>query len=164
MKYRKTLMAFATVLVFGFANYVVASDEIESAELVEEKQLQAQLEAEYEKAMSTAEQQRLAAEASMEKAHEQLKQATEQRKLSTKQSVEARAEREAEMAKMREELTHARRQLQKTSREIALVNRELARARTDRHTASYVIRTSERPVIGVILGDANENGARPINL
>jgi len=151
-------MAFATVLVFGFANYVVASDEIESAELVEEKQLQAQLEAEYEKAMSTAEQQRLAAEASMEKAHEQLKQATEQRKLSTKQSVEARAEREAEMAKMREELTHARRQLQKTSREIALVNRELARARTDRHTASYVIRTSERPVIGVILGDANENG------
>jgi len=100
----------------------------------------------------------------MEKAQEQLKQATEQRKLSTKQSVEDRAAREAEMAKMHEELTHARRQLQETSREIALVNRELARARADRHTASYVIRTSERPVIGVILGDANETGVEVLGV
>ena len=164
MKYRTTLMAFATVLLLGFANYVVASAESESAELAKEAELQAQLETEYEKAMSTAEQQRLAAEASMEKAQEQIKQATEQRKLSTKQSVEDRAAREAEMAKMHEELTHARRQLQETSREIALVNRELARARADRHTASYVIRTSERPVIGVILGDANETGVEVLGV
>ena len=164
MKYRTTLMAFSTVLLLGFANYVVASAESESAELAKEAELQAQLETEYEKAMSTAEQQRLAAEASMEKAQEQIKQATEQRKLSTKQSVEDRAAREAEMAKMHEELTHARRQLQETSREIALVNRELARARADRHTASYVIRTSERPVIGVILGDANETGVEVLGV
>lgn len=158
MKHRKTLVAFATVLLLGIANYVLASDEIEPAELAEEAELQAQLEVEYEKAMSTAKQQRLAAEASMEKAQEQLMLATEQRTLSAKQSVEARTAREAEMAKMHEELTHARRQLQETSREMALVNRELARASANRHTTSYVIRTSERPLIGVILGDANEKG------
>ena len=158
MKYRKTLMAFAALLLLGQVNFATASAESESAELAEEAELQARLEAEYEKAMSTAKEQRLAAEASMEKAQEQLMQASEQRKLSAQQSVEARAVREAEMEKMHEELTHARRQLQETSREIALVNRELARARADRHRASYVIRTSERPVIGVILGDANEKG------
>ena len=164
MKYRKTLIAFATVLLLGFANYVVASAESEPAEMAEEAELQAQLEAEYEKAMSTAEQQRLAAEASMEKAQGQLKLAAEQRKLSARQSVETRAAREAEMAQMHEELTHARRQLQETSREIALVNRELARARADRHTASYEIRISERPVIGVILGDANEKGVKVLGV
>ena len=151
-------MAVATVLLLALANYAIASAESETAEMAEETELQARLEAEYEKAMSTAEQQRLAAEASMEKAQGQLKLATEQRKLSAKQSVEARAAREAEMAQMHEELNHARRKLQETSREIALVNRELARARADRHTASYEIRISERPVIGVILGDANEKG------
>ena len=112
MKYRKNLMAVATVLLLGLANYAIASAESETAEMAEEAELQAQLEAEYEKAMSTAEQQRLAAEASMEKAQGQLKLATEQRKLSAKQSVEARAAREAEMAHMHEELNHARRKLQ----------------------------------------------------
>jgi len=164
MKYRKTLMAFATVLLLGLANSAIASAESDSAEMAEETELQAQLEAEYEEAMSVAEQQRLAAEASMEKAHEQLKLATEQRKLSAKQSVEARAAREAEMRQMHEELTHARRQLQETSREIARVNRELARASADRHTASYVIRTSERPVIGVILGDATKVGVEVLGV
>jgi len=157
-------MAFATVLLLGLANSAIASAESDSAEMAEETELQAQLEAEYEEAMSVAEQQRLAAEASMEKAHEQLKLATEQRKLSAKQSVEARAAREAEMRQMHEELTHARRQLQETSREIARVNRELARASADRHTASYVIRTSERPVIGVILGDATKVGVEVLGV
>ena len=164
MKYRKNLMAVATALLLGLANYAIASAESETAEMAEEAELQAQLEAEYEKAMSTAEQQRLAAEASMEKAQGQLKLATEQRQLSAKQSVEARAAREAEMAQMHEELNHARRKLQETSREIALVNRELARARADRHTASYEIRISERPVIGVILGDANEKGVEVLGV
>ena len=164
MKYRKTLVAFATVLLLGLANSAIASTETESAEMAKEAELQAQLEAEYEEAMSVAEQQRLAAEASMEKAHEQLKLATEQRKLSAKQSVEARAARQTEMEQMHEELTHARRQLQETSREIARVNRELARASANRHTASYVIRTSERPVIGVILGDATEVGVEVLGV
>ena len=164
MKYRKTLMAFATVLLLGLGHTAIASADSESAELAEEAELQAQLEAEYEKAMSEADQQRVAAEASMEKAQEQLEKAAEQRKLSARQSVEARAAREAEMAQMHEELNHARRQLQETSREMARVNRELARARADRHTASYVIRTSERPVIGVILGDANNKGVEVLGV
>jgi len=158
MKYRNTLMAFAAALIFGSATIASASPDDEAATKAEEAELQAKLQAEYEKALSTAEQQNLAAETAVEKAREQLQLATQQRKLAARQGVEARALYEAEMSEMHEKLNHTHRQLQQTTREIARVNREVARARAGGHSSSYVFRTSERPVIGVILGDSDDKG------
>lgn len=158
MKYRNTLMVFVAALIFGSATIASASPDNEAAVKAEEAELQARLKVEYEKALSAAEQQRLAAETAVEKAREQMQLVTEQKKLSATQSKEARARYEAEMSKMHEELNRTHRQLQQTTREIARVNREVARARADRHSASYVFRTSKRPVIGVILGDSGDKG------
>ena len=88
------------------------------------------------------------------------------------QSDEARAEKdkararyEAEMSMMHEELNHTHRQLQEATREIARVNREVARAQAARHAANHVvIRSSNRPVIGVILGDANDKGVEVLGV
>jgi flagellar biosynthesis GTPase FlhF len=160
MKFRNTLMILAAVLWFGTGSIANAAPGNEVKNQTEEEQLQARLEAEYKNAMTAAEQQRLAAETSMEKAREQLEQASSQRALANKQNAEALSAREAEMAKMNEELNNARRQLQETSREIARVNREIARARTDRNSTSFVYRTSEKPVIGVILGDVDDGGVK----
>jgi C-terminal processing protease CtpA/Prc len=158
MKYRNTLMVIAVALLFSSTTMAGESPDNEAATKAEEAALQAKLKAEYEKALFAAEQQRLAAETAVEKAREQLHLATEQKKLSAMQSDEARALYEAEMSKMHEELNHTHRQLQQTTREIARVNREVARARAGGHSASYVFRTSERPVIGVILGDSSDKG------
>jgi len=65
---------------------------------------------------------------------------------------------------MHDELNLARRQLRETSREIARVNREVARARAIGETSSVVFTTSERPVIGVILGDADDVGVRVLGV
>ncbi len=164
MKNRNKLMVLAAVLLLGAGTIANASPDEESARLAEDAELQAQLEAEYEKAMYEAEQQRLAAEASMEMAREQLQQAAEQRKLSARQSVEAQSARAAEMEKMHEELNQTRRQLQVTSREIARVNREVARARSGRQSEHYVMRSSDTPVIGVILGDSDKNGVEVLGV
>ena len=158
MKYRNTLMVIAVALLFSSATMAGESPDNEAATKAEEAALQAKLKAEYEKALSAAEQQRLAAETAVEKAREQLQLATEQKELSAMQSDEARALYEAEMSEMHEELNHTHRQLQQTTREIARVNREVARARTGGHSASYVFRSSERPVIGVIIGDSDSKG------
>ena len=159
MKYRNTLVVLAATLLLGSAGLASASSNDESANKAKEAKLQARLETEYENAMTEAERQRLAAEASVEKAREQLQRASEQKELSAMQSDEARARYEAEMSKMHEELNHTHRQLQETTREIARVNREVARAQATRHSTNhFVIRTSERPVIGVILGDADASG------
>jgi C-terminal processing protease CtpA/Prc len=158
MKYQTTLRMLAAALLLGTGTMANAAPDNEATSRTEDEQLRARLEAEYEKAMSAAEQQQLTAEASMNKAREQLELAAEQRASAERQSAEAQSAQEAEMAKMYEELNNARRQLQETSREIARVNREVARARVDRHASSLVVRTSERPVIGVILGDADDKG------
>lgn len=159
MKYPNILVVLAASLLLGTAGLAGASTDDDSASLAEEAELQARLEAEYEKAMSAAEKQRLAAEASVEKAREQLQLVAEQKELSAVQSEEARARYEAEMSKMHEELNQTHRQLQETTREIARVNREIARTRATRHATDHIaLRTSERPVIGVILGDADARG------
>ena len=100
MKYRNTLMVLATALIFGSATMASASPDNEAATKAEEAELQAKLQAEYEKALSAAEQQRLAAETAVEKAREQMQLATEQKKLSAMQSEEDRAHYEAKMSKM----------------------------------------------------------------
>lgn len=164
MKYRNTLMITVTALLLCLGTTPGVSADEEAVVKAEEAELQAQLEAEYEKAMSVAEKQRLAAEASVEKAREQLQLASEQSKLSAEERVEARARKELEMTKMHEELNHTHRQLQETTREIARVNREVARARADRQHADHVVRSSARPVIGVILGDVEGKGVEVLGV
>jgi hypothetical protein len=164
MKYRNTLVVFVAALLLGSATIASASPDGEPVAEAEKKEMQAKLEAEYEKAMLGAERERRAAEASVEKAREQLQRASEQKELSAMQTKEARVRYQAEMSTMHEELNQTHRQLQQTTREIARVNREVARARSGRHSTKYVIRTSERPVIGVILGDSDDKGVKVLGV
>lgn len=169
MKYRNTLIVITALLLLGSGTMTNAAGQAESAQRTEEAQRaqeaqQARLEAEYERAMSEAERQKLAAEVSAKEAREQLQLAAEQKELAAAQSEAARAQREAEMSKMHEELNHTHRQLQEATREIARVNREIVRARTDRHKAVYAVRSSARPVIGVVLGDPGDQGMEIIGV
>ena len=68
------------------------------------------------------------------------------------------------MEKMHDELNNARRQLRETSREIARVNRELALARADRVAPRVAMSRINRPVIGVILGNADDIGIKVLGL
>jgi len=158
MKYGNILAILPTALLLGAANIAYAATEDDAKAAAAEQQQQERLEAEYEKAMSEAEKQQQKAEASLQNAREQLQPVARQRELSDKENAEARAAREAEMAKMNEDLDRARRELQETSRELARVNREVARARSQQHATNFIIRTSEKPVIGVILGGADDGG------
>ncbi len=160
MKSRNTPATIALALSLGALVTANAWSSDDAGKNTGEQQEQARLEAEYANAMSAAEQQQRAAESSLQRARDQLERAAEQRALSEKQSVEALSAREAEMTKMHEELLNARRQLQETSREIARVNREVARARADGDSTRFVYRASERPVIGVILGDVEDGGVK----
>ena len=165
MKHRNTLISLASAFLLGMATTVTAATDEEAAIQAEKKELQAQLEAEYQKAVSLAKQERLAAEASIEKAREQLQRVSEQQGEVARENAEARAAQQAEMAKMHEELNHARRQLQETQREIARVNREVSRARSqERHATRFTYTTTDRPVIGVILGDADDVGIKVLGV
>jgi hypothetical protein len=164
MKYRKPSMLLAAVLLLGLGTTATAATEDEAAMKAEEVRLQAKLEAEYKKALADVEKDRHAAEISMEKAHVQLKLVSEQREKASKANAKARTAQRAEMDKMHEELSHARRQLRETSREIARVNREVARARATGESSSFVFATSGRPVIGVILGDADDVGVKVLGV
>ncbi len=164
MKYQKSLISLIAAFLLGLNSTVTAATDDVAANKAVEAQVQTRLEAEYEKALTVAEKERLAAEASMEKAREHLHMASAQRTKAAAESTSAGADREAKMTKMHEELNHARRQLQETSREIARVNRDLARARADSETSRYVLRTFERPIIGVILGDANDAGIKVLGV
>jgi C-terminal processing protease CtpA/Prc len=164
MKYRKSPMILATVLLLGLGTTATAATEDEAAVKAQEAKLQAQLEVEYKKALADVEKDRHAAEVSMEKARRQLKLLAEQRAKVSKEDAQAHAAQRAEMGKMHEELNHARRQLRETSREIARVNREVALARTDGERSSFVFATSGRPVIGVILGDADDVGVKVLGV
>jgi len=152
MKHSNTLISLATALLLGMTTIGMAAGD---------EELQTQLEAEYKKALSEAEQERHAAEASIEKAREQLERVSEQQR----GDAEVRAVQQAEMAQMHEELNQARRQLQQTQREIARVNREVSRARSEeRHATSFTYTTTDRPVIGVILGDADDVGVKVLGV
>jgi len=169
MRHRNTLISLATAFLLGMVTTVTVANDEDATMQAEEKELQAQLEAEYQKAVALAEQERLSAEASIEKAREQLERVSEQQKEVAKQhakeSAEARAAQQAEMAEMHEELNRARRQLQETQREIARVNREVSRARAEeRHATRFTYTISDRPVIGVILGDADDVGVEVLGV
>jgi len=168
MKYRDPLIVLAASLLLGLSATAIAATGEEAAkqaaDQAAEAELQAQLETEYKKALTEAKQERHAAEASIEKAREQLQLASEQREKATVEETRARAAREVEMEKMHEELNHARKQLRETSREIARVNREVARARADGHESRFIFRTSARPVIGVILGKADDIGVKVLGV
>jgi type II secretory pathway component PulC len=158
MKHSNILATASAAFLLGAASIACAAAEDDAKARAAEQQQQARLEAEYRNAMSEAEKQQQKAEASLQNAREQLRQVARQRELSEKESAEARAAREAEMAKMNEDLDRARRELQETSRELARVNREVARARSEHHATNFIFRTSEKPVIGVILGSADDGG------
>lgn len=164
MKYHKSPMMLAAVLLLGLGTMATAATEDEAAVKAQQAKLQAQLETEYKKALADVEKDRHAAEVSMEKAHRQLKLLAEQRAKASKADAKARAAQRAEMDKMHAELNHARRQLRETSREIARVNREVALARTDGKSSRFVFATSGRPVIGVILGDADDIGVKVLGV
>jgi len=164
MKYRNSFMVFTSALLLGSAIVTSAWADDGSASKAEESKLQARLEAEYEKAMSVADKERFAAEASIEKAREQLRQASERESQTVEKRALAQAVDQAEMEKMHEELNRARRQLQEASREIARVNREVSRARSEQDATSFTYRISDRPVIGVILGDANDVGVKVLGV
>lgn len=164
MNFRNSLMTLAAALLLGLGTSAIAATDDASASKAEAAELAAQLEADYKEALSAAETDREAAEISMAKAREQLQLAAEQRGKAAEESTRAHAARQAEMEKMHEELSHVRSQLRETSREIARVNREVARARVDTALTSFVFSTSDRPVIGVILGDANDVGIRVLGV
>lgn len=172
MKYRDPLIVLFIALLVGSSPVATAATTDEAARQAAEHALeqaakaeqQAQLAAEHEKALAQVEKQRHEAEATMEKAREQLHQAAEQQAISAEESVKAREAQRAEMASMQEELNQARRGLRETSREIARVNREVAQARARSESSSFVYRTSERPVLGVILGDSDEVGIKVLGV
>jgi len=171
MNYRNPLMILAATLLLGLGATATAATADESGSKAETAEMNAQLETEYKKALIAADKERHAAEASLEKAREQLHLAAEQRGeaagqrgKATEESVKAQAVRQAEMEKMHEELSRARRQLRETSREIARVDREVARARSDRAVSRHVFSTSDRPVIGVILGDTDDVGIKVLGV
>ena len=159
---RNTLLLLAGTLSILLALPISAATDAEQALQAEEKELQQQLQVEYEKAMVAAERERLAAEASMEKAREQLSEVSEQQREQARASAEeARQSREvqqARMAEMHQELNRARRELRNATREIARVDREVARARAERADLARNDRTSSRPLIGVILGEPTDVG------
>ena len=161
MNFRNPLMTLVAALLLALGTSAIAATDDES---VSKAEAAAQLEADYKEALSAVETDREAAEISMAKAREQLQLAAEQRENAAEESTRAHAARQAEMEKMHDELSHARSQLRETSREIARVNREVARARADTARTSIVFSTSDRPVIGVILGDANDVGIRVLGV
>lgn len=171
MKYRKPLMVLAATLLLGQVGTVSAATVEEAAAQAEkaalqaeEARLQAQLETEHKMALAEVEEQRRAAEVSMVKARKQLRVVAEQRENASEADRQAQAARQAEMNQMHEELSQARRQLRETSRELSRVNREVDRARAKDGSSRYVFRTSDRPVIGVILGDADDVGIEVIGV
>lgn len=166
MNYQTTLIALATSLLLGSSPMALAAADEKAAEQAAElaaeqaaeDALQAKLSREYEKALAEAELQQREAEVAMAQAREQLEKAAEQRAKSEQERASAREAQAAEMAEMHEQLNRARRELRETSREIARVNREVARARAEGEASHFVYRTSERPIIGVVLGDASDMG------
>jgi hypothetical protein len=163
MKYHNTLIAFGTILLIAFSLPVSAGPGEETAQpAAAADDRQAQMEAEYRATMAEAKESQQAAEAALERTRENAQRAAERAQRADEESQRASAEREAELAAMYEELNRARRELQETSREVARVSREVAQARAGSRT--YVYQATQRPVIGVVLGDADETGIKVIGV
>ncbi len=167
MKYSTAPMALIPVVLFLSASpALVASAEntVETAAEVEttakQAELQPQLESEYQHALSEAEASRQAAKASLEKVREKLHEAHERRQEEKSRRAALSNEQAKELSRMHEELNNAHRQLRESSREIARVNRELARVRMSGEAPGVVSDSVERPVLGIILGDAEKMGVR----
>lgn len=163
MKHQKTLLALGTTLLIGFSLPVAASPGDEAAQkAAEANERQTRIETEYREALSVAEERQRAADAVIDRTRELAQQAAERAQRAKEESEKVRAAREAELAKMYDELNRTRKELQETTREVARVSREVARARSG--STTYVYRTTQRPVIGVVLGDDDENGIRVIGV
>lgn len=174
MKFSKTTLHGRFLLTLGAAALVLttpifASGDADQTLEAEEKALQQKLEAEYERALADAEQQRAAAERAAAQARSAMREVEEQRReqnqteaaqarAEAEQASEARQAQQQRMMEMREELSRARRELREAQREIARVDREVERARSDRVRQAWSVRTSSRPVIGVILGEPTDVG------
>ncbi|MCW8925701.1 MAG: PDZ domain-containing protein [Xanthomonadales bacterium] len=184
MKYQRTLSALGAVLLAGFslpASAGPGEEEVQQAAeaarqaakaeqqateagqlAAEAQQRQAAVEAEAREAMAAAEEHQRSAQAAIERTRERAQRVAEQAERLNEEGQKARSEREAELAEMYEELRRTHRELQETTREVARVSREVARARSGSMT--YIYQTTQRPVIGVVLGDADENGIRVIGV
>jgi C-terminal processing protease CtpA/Prc len=165
-----------TTMALLLTTPVFAGGDADKASESEEKALQEKLEAEYERAIVAAEQQRLEAEKAAEKARMEMREVAEmhreqaelqreqaemeatQAREQAERASEARRAQQARMAEMQEELSRARRELREAQREIARVDREVARAQADRARQSWTFQVSQRPVIGVILGEPTDVG------
>ena len=131
-----------------------------SAEVAEEAEL---VRAEAEKARREA--QRIS-ERARETARLQAELMREESERSAVQSEEARAARaarEEEMERAREELSRAHRELREAQREIARAHSDLARSETYR-VMTRVASSGDRPVIGVVLGEASPEGVALIGV
>lgn len=163
MKYQHTLIALGSILLLGFSLPVSAGPGEEAAiQAAEAEQRQAEMRIEAREALAAAEAQQGAAQAAIERSREQAQRAAEQAQRLSEEGQKERAAREAELAKMYEELNRTRMELQETTREVARVSREVARARSGGKT--FIYQSTQRPVIGVVLGDADENGIKVIGV
>lgn len=165
MNKHHTLIAFCTTLLIGWAQLTHAGPGEEAALQAEAAERQAQLESEYREAIAETEQSQEAAQAAVARALERKQRAAERAQEASEETQRAQAARDAELADMHEELNRVRRKLQETSREVARVSREVARARSHGKTGSrFVYMTTQKPVIGVILGDSSEAGIEVIGV
>ena len=133
------------------------------AEEAELRQRREEILAEIERTRLEAER---AAQEAREKA-EQLRAETQRMRAEQREHAhEASRDQEAhqrEIERTRRELSRTHRELQRASQEVARAHRDLALAEEQRVRAT-MINLGDRPMIGVILGEQNEDGIRIIGL
>lgn len=172
MKRHYTLIALATALLMGCVTSSVAGPEeeaeraaVEAERVAAEAERQAELRGAYEAAIAQAEADRVQAEAALSQARVKMAQAAEAKAESEEERALMREAREVEMEQMFEELARAREQLNETSREVAHINREIARERARATSGSHwVAQAMQKPVIGVVLGEATDEGFEVIGV
>lgn len=164
MKFRTTLIILSATLLINVTGLAFAANDEKNAANEADAAEQVRLEAEYKRALESANQQQAEARVAMEKAREQLHLAKEQRKKTSVDQAEARSVQQQEMKKMQQQLNQVRRQLRETSREIARVNRDVARARMVDEQANFVFASSSRPVLGIILGESTDVGIKVLGV
>ena len=177
-------LVLLTTLLLATLNIAQAQDETrETAEARSAKAYQqaraeaAEAAASYAQVAEEAEQMRVEAQRARREAQRMSERARETARLraevmreeserSAVRSQEAERERSArdeEMERAREELSRAHRELQEAQREVARAHSDLARSETYRVT-TRVMNLGDRPVIGVVLGDATEDGVNLIGV
>ena len=160
-------IGLACVLAFGPVAQATEAPAADKARAQSDKaQAQsdkAQLEAEYQRALTEAKSSRAEAQATAEKAREQMHLAAEHQNDLEHRKELSKAER-AELAEMRKELSRVHSQLRASSREISRVNRDLTRVKMANVAPNFVFSATDRPVLGVILGDSNDIGIEVIGV